>query len=50
MNGTTLLNTNTVLQDSSVDSLVGEGGLDWFWKSSNDLIGDEETGGTELVN
>ena len=51
LNGSHLLNGLTVLTDgSAIDSLFGEGGLDWFWKFGNDSIGDQGTGGTESVN
>jgi hypothetical protein len=40
-----------VLADgSAIDTLFGEGGLDWFWRFGSDSIGDLGTGGPETVN
>lgn len=51
LNGTFVLSASTVFTDgSAIDILLGEAGIDWFWKFASDAIGDQDTGGTELVN
>ncbi len=49
LNGTATLRTSTVPNDGSVDSLIGQDGLDWFWAAVNvDLLQDLAIG--ERVN
>jgi hypothetical protein len=49
LNGTILLNSSTVHDDSVSDTLTGGAGLDWFWASLvQDVLTDKQTG--EQVN
>ncbi len=49
LNGGYFLDGTTVFDDLSLDSLFGQGGLDWFWKFGGD-VADLNNGGSELVN
>lgn len=40
----------TIFSDAFVDSLLGEAGLDWFWRTPGDTTTDLNTGGPETVN
>jgi hypothetical protein len=44
LNGSYDLNSTTVHDDGVVDTLTGNGGLDWFWAASNDKITDLQPG------
>jgi uncharacterized delta-60 repeat protein len=54
LNGTYLLDEETVLHDASVDVLIGSSGMDWFWANLDasafpvDLINGQN--GTEVLN
>ncbi|MFN7768903.1 MAG: S8 family serine peptidase [Planctomycetaceae bacterium] len=52
LNGSSKLNSTTVLTDSSsmFDTLVGGLGLDWFWQFTGDVVSDLNNGGTETIN
>ncbi|MSR56051.1 MAG: hypothetical protein EXS05_00015 [Planctomycetaceae bacterium] len=51
LNGTFKLDSTTVLADgSSIDTMIGEAGLDWFWKFGSDAIADLGNGGIEAFN
>jgi hypothetical protein len=50
LNGTTLLNAGTVLDNHAADVLTGGLGLDWFWAFAGDTVTDLNNGGTERVN
>jgi serralysin len=52
LNGTSKLNSLTVLTDSTtmLDTLAGGLALDWFWQFAGDSISDLNNGGTETLN
>ncbi|HBH53449.1 MAG TPA: hemolysin, partial [Planctomycetaceae bacterium] len=52
LNGSSKLNSLTVLTDSStmLDTLAGGLGLDWFWQFTGDVVNDLNNGGTETLN
>ena len=37
-NGAFVFNNTTVFDDGAVDTLIGDGGLDWFWIGTNDKM------------
>lgn len=47
-NGSVTLDSSTILDDGRVDTLIGNGGLDWFLDGKGDRIKDRTIG--ELVN
>ena len=47
-NGAFVLDDTTVFDDGVIDTLIGDGGLDWFWRGTNDRIKDR--GRNERVN
>jgi Ca2+-binding RTX toxin-like protein len=48
-NGSTFLSSSTVLNDTNIDRLFGESGLDWFWgKVNQDLFQDRSS--LEILN
>jgi hypothetical protein len=49
LNGTSVLNSSTVLDDGAVDTLFGRAALDWFLIGLGDAIQDLNTGGAETV-
>ena len=45
LNGGMTLNSGTVFLEGSIDSLTGDGGLDWYWiRLGQDVISDLESG------
>jgi hypothetical protein len=49
LNGNTFLNSTAVRNDSAKDTMTGGQGLDWFFASENDVLTDQNVGGTEIV-
>jgi len=47
-NGTFVFDDTTVIDDGAADTLIGDGGLDWFWIGTGDKIKDRAK--NEIVN